>query len=98
MEFILPLLGGLFLYLIMTIVVRAPGNALQSSFAKLGTLKGKTYNEIIAKCGKPNAISTKTLGDGKVVTVKQWIESGYHIVLLFDENDVCLGVSSETKV
>ena len=98
MAFILPLVGGLILYLIIHALVRAPGTALQTKFVSLGTLKGKTYDEIVAKCGVPNATSSKALEDGSVVGTKQWIATGYHIVLLFDENDICLGVSSETKV
>ena len=92
--YVLPIVGGLILYLIIHAVVRAPGSSLQSKFVKLGTLKGKTLQEITAACGQPNSISATA--DGK--KVRQWMATGYHIVLLFDENDICLGVSSETKV
>lgn len=96
--YILPLIGGLVLYLIMKVLVRAPGAALNSKFTSLGILQGKTYQEIAAKCGAPNAVSSKALDDGSVVTIRQWMATGYHIVLLFDEKDICLGISSETSV
>lgn len=96
--FIGPIIGGIILYLIMHVLVRAPGAVLQSKFVSLGTLQGKTYDEIVAKCGQPNASSAKALDDGSVVKIKQWISTGYHIVLLFDENDICLGISSQTSV
>lgn len=98
MIYILPIIGGLILYVIMHALVKAPGTALNQKFVSLGTLKGKTYQEIVAKCGAPNANSSKALDDGSVVKIRQWMATGYHIVLLFDENDICLGVSNEVKV
>ncbi len=96
--FVLPIIGGFIIHLITSAAVKAPGDALQMKFSSLGTLTGKTYNEIVAKCGAPNSTSATTTADGKVVKIKQWMATGYHIVLLFDQNDICLGVSSETKV
>ncbi len=90
--------GGLILYAIMRSLVRAPGNALQSKFVQLGTVAGKTYDEIQIIAGTPNSVSVQTDENGNKITVRQWISTGYHIVLLFDENDVCLGISSETSV
>lgn len=92
--YVLPIVGGLILYFIIKAVVRAPGASLQAKFIKLGTLKGKTLQEITSVCGQPNSVSSTAEG----IRVRQWISTGYHIVLLFDENDICLGVSSETKV
>ncbi|MBR0156621.1 MAG: hypothetical protein IJM20_03760 [Clostridia bacterium] len=96
--FIGPLIGGVILYLIIKAVVKAPGAVKNAQFANLGVLKGKTYDEIKAKVGPCNAQSASTSADGVPVTIRQWISTGYHIVLLFDQNDVCLGISSETKV
>lgn len=75
-------------------IVKAPGNVLQQKFIKLGTLQGKTLNEIQSACGAPSSVSYGADG----VKIYQWMATGYHIVLLFDENDICLGVNSETKV
>ena len=91
---ILPVVGGLILYLITNAAVKAPGSVLQQKFIKLGTLKGKTLREIQSVCGAPNATSVNAEG----IKIYQWMATGYHIVLLFDENNICLGVSSETKV
>ena len=91
---VLPIIGGLIWFLITKAAVKAPGIALQQKFIKLGILKGKTLAEIQNACGAPNSISMGVDG----VKIYQWIATGYHIVLLFDENDICLGVSSETKV
>ena len=91
---VLPVVGGIIWYIISTAMVKAPGNVLQQKFIKLGTLKGKTLNEIQSACGAPSSISRGADG----VKIYQWMATGYHIVLLFDENDICLGVSSETKV
>lgn len=89
-----PIVGGLIWYFITTAAVKAPGNLLQQKFVKLGVLKGKTLAEIESVCGTPNSTSV----DANGIKIYQWMATGYHIVLLFDENDICLGVSSETKV
>lgn len=103
METILIFLGtsvlGIIGYLIMTVVVRAPGTLLQGKFANLtkatnGVIAGKTYDEIVAACGAPSSVSPT--GDGGKLC--QWMATGYHIALVFDENNVCTGVSHEAKV
>jgi len=87
-------IGGILLYLVIHIVVRAPGSSLQYKFRKLGTVTGKSSNDIISVVGKPNSISS--VGNGQ--KLYQWISTGYHVSLLFDKDDKCLGVSSETSV
>ena len=86
-------IGGLILYAIQSALVKALGKTLNQKFVSLGTLKGKTYDEIVAVCGAPSSNSAISGG-----TVKQWMATGYHIALLFDENNICLGVSHETSV
>lgn len=88
------LVGGIIFYIISAVIVNTPGNVLQQKFIKLGTLKGKTLNEIQSACGAPSSVSYGADG----VKIYQWMATIYHIELLFDENDICLGVSSETKV
>lgn len=80
--------------IIPTAIFIVPGKVLQQKFIKLGTLKGKTLNEIQSACGAPSYVSYGEDG----VKIYQWATANYHIVLLFDENDICLGVSSETIV
>lgn len=92
MYFILPLLGGIILYLIISVAVRSGGAMLNKKFVDLGTLKGKSYTEIEKAVGKPNSISS--VKDGK--TIRQWLRTGYHIALIFDENDICEGVSHQS--
>ncbi len=91
---VFPAVGGLLWYIISTAMVKAPGNELQKRFISLGDLKGKSLSEIQSVCGAPSSISYGADG----VKIYQWMATGYHIVLLFDENDICLGISSETKV
>ena len=78
-----PIVGGIFLYGIIQMIVREPGCTLNRNFASLGILEGKTLDEITAVCGSPNAVSTLPL--------YQWQATGYHVALLFDEKNICLG-------
>lgn len=88
-----------FIGLLMAIFGRKKQSAkLASKFAQLGLLKGKKYSEIQMAVGNSNAVTTKISKDGQTIKVMQWITSGYHIVLLFDENDTCLGVSHEASI
>ncbi len=102
MEFILPVLGGFVLSIIIaasvsasiSASVREPGETLNEKFVELGTLTGKTYEEIVDACGNPNAISSLPYGK----RLCQWQATGYHIALIFDKDDICEGVSSEISV
>ncbi len=91
---VLPVVGGLLWFIITKMVVKAPGTLLATKFAKLGTLKGRSYNEIVAACGAPASVSP--MGDGQKLC--QWMATSYHIALLFDENNICLGVTHEASV
>ena len=95
---IITTIGGLILYAIISAGVKAPGNLLQTRFQSLGDLRNYTYSQIAERCGSASSTSASTDKDGHKITIRQWISTGYHIVLLFDENEKCLGVSSETKV
>ena len=70
-----------------------PSQSLNNKFISLGTISGKTYNEIITVVGEPNS---KSYVGGTYVC--QWIQPAYHIVLLCDKNMICLGIQSETKI
>lgn len=70
------------------------GVRLQKKFINLGNLKGLHYDYIVDEVGKPNAISN--IKNNQIVA--QWIANGYHIALIFDKNDVCLGISSQTMI
>lgn len=90
---------GLIGYVLMNAFVRAPGVGLQTKFANLtkgtgGVIAGKTYHEIVAACGAPSSVSPT--GDGGKLC--QWMATGYHIALIFDENNICQGISHEASV
>ncbi len=95
---ILTIVSGIILYLIMRSEVKVPGNVLASKFASLGDMSGQTYAEIKSVVGPENSVSRTTNDDGEVITVRQWMATGYHIVLLFDSDDNCIAVSGETAV
>ncbi|MDE7083659.1 MAG: hypothetical protein K2O81_00285 [Clostridia bacterium] len=85
---IVALVGGLVSY-----SIRAQGRELNKKFVALGELKGKTYTEIKNEVGAENSISYTENG-----CLRKWVRPSYNITLLFDKDDVCLGVSSETSV
>lgn len=90
MGFVWVLIGGIALFAIISAMTTAPGRSLQSKFVGMGTLSGKSKNQIIAVVGAPNSISA--LPDGK--SLLQWMATGYHIALIFN-GDICEGVSHE---
>ena len=67
--------------------------SLRKKFTQLGTLKGLNYKQIVAAVGK-GANSIQHVSDG---SVRVWVSMDYRITLLFDTDDVCLGVSNETS-
>jgi hypothetical protein len=76
------------------LVNNSGGGSLQKKFASLGHLSGKSYSQINAVVGSPNAIDN--IGEGLILM--QWIKGGYSIALLFDQDYYCLGISSESNV
>ena len=95
---ILSIFGGIFMFVLIIFLVRLPGVNLTNKFAKMGVLVGKTYREITNIVGQENSKSFIVDENGNPITVRQWMRTGCHIVLLFDANDVCLGLSSQTNV
>jgi hypothetical protein len=70
--------------------VTAPGQQLHQKFVSLGTIAGKTKDEIIAAVGQPTSISG--LADGK--TLLQWQATGCHMALRFS-GEVCEGITHQ---
>jgi hypothetical protein len=90
---LLPILS-LILWVLVKAFTTTPSQKLNKQFVELGILKGKSYSEIVSVVGEANSkdyISNDTI-------LCQWIQPAYHICLLFDENWICLGVQSETKI
>ena len=95
---VLPILGGLLLFAIISLAVKSPARRLQQNFVKLGNMTGMTYAEISAAVGPANTDSPQVGADGEQVTVKQWIKPGYHIALIFDKDNRCIGKTHEAAV
>lgn len=91
-------LSGALFFLGIVFIVRGKGASIQAKMVSLGTLSGKSYSEISAVVGPANSVSSRADASGNKVILRQWIAPSYHIALLFDQNDICLGVSSETSV
>jgi hypothetical protein len=87
---VVPLLGGLVLFFVIGMLVKAPGRSLQSKFVSLGNLKWRSKAEIVAVVGPPNSISGAANGR----TLCQWMATGYHIALLFD-GETCEGITHQ---
>jgi len=90
---VFPLIAGIGLCALIWGMIRMPGSNLQNKFVRMGRLKDRTYSEICSFVGLPNAISSRA--EGKAC---QWIKPGYHIVLIFDKDDICQGVTRQTSV
>jgi len=80
---------GFVLYLVTQFFVTLPGNLLGNKFRSLGVIRGKHINDIVRVVGSPTSVSWN--GDEQVM---QWMATGYHIVLVF-QNDICQGVTHE---
>lgn len=66
---------------------------LRQNFSNLGDMTGKTYDEIVAAVGTPNSVSYQS-GGRKLC---QWLESGYHVAILFDCNNIFEGITHESS-
>lgn len=66
------------------------GKRLHAKFAGLGTLAGRTRDDIVAAVGPPCSVSP--LAEGRVLL--QWQASGCHMALMF-RDDTCQGVSHQ---
>ncbi len=95
MDFLPWLVGAIIVGGLITAAINAEqGNSLASKFAALGTLTGRTQEEIIAAVGEaPTSVSV--IGENQMLV--QWQKQGYHIALAFT-GDICDGVTHETLV
>ncbi len=71
---------------------------LQIAFTKLGNVRGKTLNEIVAVAGPYKAVRNCSITDKDNAPgyLYVWNDKLYYIILLFDKDNVCLGISMET--
>lgn len=84
------ILASLAIPILWAISSAATASSLQKKFVELGTLKGRTKDEILTMVGLPGSFSS--IGEGRELL--QWQSPGYHIALLFT-NGICDGVSHE---
>ena len=77
-------------------------NFLKSKLSNLGNLTNYTYSQLVSYIGGPSGI--QYIDGGKICTWQECETSGwswgvtgiYTITLIFDANDRCVGISSET--
>lgn len=97
---VIAVLGGIsaILYYVADMLKISGTSSLIKNFGSLGNMTGKSKAEIISVVGRPQSISS--MGNGQ--TLLQWQQTSsanaYHIAILFDENDIFAGISSETSV
>ena len=92
---LLPLVSGMIWLLSSGALIWLPSAILRRKFSKLrrkGGAEGKSYGEIVAVCGTPNLRSRAPGG-----MLCQWFTTGYHVALIFDENDICIGSGGESE-
>ncbi len=65
---------------------------LRERFVAMGSLVGWEYAQIMAEV---KASPQRTVREANGQTLRAWEEGNYFISLLFDKNDVCLGVMDE---
>ncbi len=87
-------LGG-FIGVVINSASKAKGKLLQQNFISLGTLSGRSLEEIKKVVGEPNAITACTTESGAPGSLYQWSQNPYSITLLFDKELICIGVNQE---
>ena len=76
---------------LFTIRVETRRQSLQKRVAEAAVFRGKTYQEIRREIDEPQSSIQRT--DGSIL--RTWRENGYSISLLFDAQNMCLGVEDE---
>lgn len=84
---------GILIAVAIKIWVRSPGAVLSNKFRNMGVLRGKSFAEIKRVVGAPTSVQYTSDG-----SIRVWSRSTYTIALIFDSNEICQGVSSETAV
>lgn len=92
------LLGCFFGYFVAGLIGANASSLLQKKIQEMGTLRGKTLDEIVASVGAFSSMTPCTITDrhneqGKIYT---WNSDNYEIKLLFGADGICVGVNKET--
>ena len=77
---------------IITAVYFTRRRTLRERVIALGSLVGRDYAQIASEV-KASPQSTERYANGQ--TLRAWMEGNYYVSLLFDKNDICLGVMAE---
>ncbi len=91
------LFGMLFAFIVVAVsavAAQAKGKALKKKFVNLGNFRDKTLDEIVSAVGPPKA--TLTRADG--LKVAQWLEVGYGISIVLDQENRCQGIDTELRM
>lgn len=70
---------------------------LAKAVQSLGNMGGKHYDEFVAALGAPAEQNRVRINDGnEMATNAAWRAGGYEIVLMFNDNDRCIRLVSES--
>ena len=75
----------------LTAAFFSPSRILRRNHRKLGDVRGKTIDEILAVLGQENELEIFQEIQSGVASVRKWRSPRYEVELAFDEWDVCLG-------
>lgn len=65
------------------------GRKLGKMFAQMGTIEGRTFDEIVQVVGTPQSQDVQAFGQ----MLCQWIKPPFHVGIMFDQNGVCGGLT-----
>ena len=77
---------------LFTLWMKGRRPSLRQRVTVAAVFRGKTYQEITREIDAPQTIIQQP--DGR--SLRTWREDGYSISLLFDAQDLCLGVTDES--
>ncbi len=81
--------GALLAGLLLT---RRKQQSVRQSFSEIDTFMGKSYAQVLA-IARTTPLATDHIANGQVL--RTWFDGDYSISLLFDAQDICLGVQDE---
>lgn len=86
------ILGGVLLTGLL--LLRKREASCRQRFSRVDSFADKTYAQVYA-LGRSSPQETRVTQSGQVL--RTWRDRGYSITLLFDQNDICLGVEDERQ-
>ena len=77
---------------IITAIYFTRRRTLRERLVSMGPLVGREYAQIAAEV---KTAPQNTIREAKGQTLRAWEDGNYFVSLLFDKNDICLGVMEE---